>query len=62
MTTAKEKQEPEFRRFLKQHQEECLNVVIWAAFGFKNYAERDAVALLKAYNERAFDNFRGVKV
>lgn len=43
---------PEFRAFLLKHQDECLNVVIYAAFGFKNYAERDAVALLRLYNDR----------
>ena len=54
MTSKKQtpKEEHEFRKFLKEHPDECLNIVVWAAFGFKNYAERDAVALLKMYNER----------
>ena len=45
-------EEPEFRKFLSEHQAELINIGVWAAFGFKNYAERDAVALLKKYNER----------
>jgi hypothetical protein len=44
--------EAEFRTFLKRYPETCLNVVVFAAFGFRNNAEELAGALLKAYNER----------
>lgn len=39
-----------FREFLKAHQDELLNIGVWAAFGFKNNSERAAVALLHEYN------------
>lgn len=42
----------ELRVFFAQYPETILNIAIWAAFGFKNYAEREAVALLHLYNER----------
>lgn len=43
---------PEWIDFLKKHQEETMRVTIWAAFGFKGNAEKEAVALLHKYNER----------
>jgi len=43
---------PSWIEFLREHPDECLRVTIWAAFGFKNNAERDAVALLHEYNQK----------
>lgn len=42
---------PKFRNFLKERMDECVTVTIYAAFGFKNYAEKYALELLVKYNE-----------
>lgn len=43
--------DPKWISFLEKHQKETMIVTIWAAFGFKNRAENEAVALLHEYNE-----------